>query len=141
MNRKAFIGQLWHKLIKPAFTLFAIYLCLKFLVILLKEPGSIKVLTILVLILVLLYCLSLFVKLFIGRILNDYYDSLPAKTKFYLCVLKKWFNYIATLSLGAVFIYGWSKDPIVTSIFFIIHIINQGNLIYKEELSSLNHAI
>jgi hypothetical protein len=137
MDRKDFLKQLWKQLFKPVIILGLLYYCVRFLIAVLNENGTERLLTIIILSLTILFALAYLTGELLSKMREKIYAKLSDKVKFKLRIIGKICDYLSGLFLGAVLYKFWTTEAIPAAIFIIILLAERINYIVKEEKSKV----
>ncbi len=117
MDRKEFLFLLWRRLFRPMIILFAFYYSTKFLIAVLREDGSERFLTIVILSLMIFLALLYLIGLIIRKMSDRIYAGLSDTTKFNLRRIGR-ISYFIVVVITAVILYKtWANNPILVAIY------------------------
>ncbi len=135
MDRKDFLKLLWIRLFRPIVFLAVAYYCILFLVTVIYENGTERLLTIVILSLTLLFSVAHITGELLSKIRNRVYSKLSENAQSKWRIAAKICDYIVLLTLGALLYKLWAKDAILASILLITLLAHRINNLFKEENS------
>jgi Na+/proline symporter len=133
MDRKEFTVQLWNRIVRPLIIVAMIYFSIRFLVAASRENGDERILSILFLSLTILFASAYLIGIFLTKIRRRIYTSLSDKTRFYLRIANKAFEYLAIVVLGAMLYKFWHRDWFLAATLILFLVVDRLREIIKKE--------